>query len=294
MATEGTDAEDLQQHDSDPGPTADAAALPSEQAQESVASDAASTDTHHDEGADGEDEPNPLEPGGKRFKQVYARAKDAEAKLQQIREDKARLEGELAATRTAAIVPEPKVEPRLTWTQLEAGIADGKITQAQALDYRDETLRLDLEKKFEKKLHEERTDRERRTTVTSDMAAYKSLVPNVLSVGTPERQKVEREFAYLVNHLGHDPKDLRTELMAMRAAFGDIQTIKEKQVAREIPNGRSTMQDIPANGKPKPDAKDPLKTISGEQRKYYQRMIDKGQYKNWAAVREELEFVPKR
>ena len=51
------------------------------------------------------------------------------------------------------------------------------------------------------------------------------------------------------------------------------------------------MQDIPASGKPKTDPKDPLKTITGEQRKYYQRMIDKGQYKGWAEVRDELAFV---
>ena len=54
------------------------------------------------------------------------------------------------------------------------------------------------------------------------------------------------------------------------------------------------MQDIATTGKPKADAKDPLKTITGEQRKYYQRMIDKGQYKGWADVREELTYTPKR
>lgn len=289
MANEGLD-DQVQQHDSDQSPQEDASTVVAEPHAEPDAHDATSDDTHTDQGADGNDEPSALEPGGKRFKQVYARAKDAETKLQQIREEKARLEGQLEATRTAAAVPESKPEPRLTWTQLEAGIAEGKITQAQALDYRDETIQKALEAKFEQKLREDRSTRDRTTTVSGELDQYKQAIPAVLAQGTPERQKVEREFSYLVS-LGYDAKDLRTELLACRTALGDIQQVKERQAASGIPSHRGTMQDIPASGKPKTDPKDPLKTMTGEQRKYYQRMIDKGQYKGWAEVRDELAFV---
>jgi hypothetical protein len=54
------------------------------------------------------------------------------------------------------------------------------------------------------------------------------------------------------------------------------------------------MQDIAASGKPKPSEKDPLKDLSSSQRQHYQRMIDKGVYKGWAEVKEELAFVPPR
>jgi hypothetical protein len=118
-------------------------------------------------------------------------------------------------------------------------------------------------------------------------------MPAILSVGTPERQKIEREFTYLVS-LGYDAKDLRTELLACRTALGDIQQIKEKQLARDIPSQRGTMQDIPANGKPKTDGKDSLKAITASERKHYQHMIDIGQYKGWADVRAELDYTPKR
>lgn len=294
MADGATDA-DVQQHDPTqaPAPESEPGVLGADAPAEPDAADAPEHDTLTDERASEAHEPSALEPGGKRFKQVYARAKDAETKLQQLREEKARLEGQLEATRTAPPVPEPKVEPRLTWTQLEAGIAEGKITQAQALDYRDETLRQDLKRDFDQQLREERTTRERSTTVSGELAQYKQAIPAILSVGTPERQKVEREFAYLVS-IGYDAKDLRTELIACRTALGDVRTIKEKQLASTIPTDRGTMQDISANGKPKTDAKDPLKAITAEQRKYYQHMIDRGQYKGWKEVREELEFVPKR
>src|SRR6185295_19665914 len=184
MADGATDA-DVQQHDPTqaPAPESEPGVLGADAPAEPDAADAPEHDTLTDERASEAHEPSALEPGGKRFKQVYARAKDAETKLQQLREEKARLEGQLEATRTAPPVHEPKVEPRLTWTQLEAGIAEGKITQAQALDYRDETLRQELESKFEKKLEQERTTRTRETTVVGEVDEYKKTVPNVLVIG---------------------------------------------------------------------------------------------------------------
>lgn len=242
---------------------------------------------------EGHDEPAPLEPGGKRFKQVYARAKTAEAQLQQEREARARLEGQLEATRTTPPVVEPKAEPRLTWTQLQAGIDEGKVTQAQALEYRDETLKQQLKAEFKETLERELTVKTRTSTVQTQLEEYKTTVPEILTPGTPERVKLQAEFDYLVR-MGYDAKDPRTDLIALRTTFGDVKVAKDRREAKTGIKERATMQDIPASGKPKPDAKDPLKTITGEQRKYYQRMIDKGQYKGWAEVREELAFVPPR
>jgi hypothetical protein len=244
-------------------------------------------ETVAEEGNTDASEPKALAPGGKRWNQLYARTKTAESEAQQLREEKARLEGQLEATRTAPPVPEPKPEPRHSWTQLEAAIADGKITQAQAMEYREETIRAELEAKFDAKLQHDRTTRERGTSISDELAQYKQAAPEILTLGTPERKKVEREFNYLLGK-GFDKNDLRTELLACRAALGDVETVKEQRAASRIPNGRDTMQDIPANGKPKPDPKDPLKDLSGVKKQHYQRMIDKGVYKGWAEVREEL------
>lgn len=241
------------------------------------------------EGNQVEAEPDALTPGiKKRLNQLYARTKGAESENQQLREKTARLEGQLEATRAAPPVTEQKVEPRLTWTQLQAGIDDGKITLAQALDYRDETNQKALEAKFEQRLKEAQTTHSRGTTVQSEIAQYKSTVPGIVTVGSPERVKVEQEFAYLVNSMGYDQKDPRTELLACRNVFGDVKTAQARQTARTTIPERETMQDMPSNGKPKPDPKDPLKTITGEQRKHYQRMIDKGVYTGWGEVRDEL------
>jgi hypothetical protein len=274
---------------------------PAPQAQESPSADVPDTDSGPDASVGEVDEqrdesphePAPLEPGGKRFKQVYARAKTAEAQLQQEREARARLEGQLEATRTAPPVGEPKAEPRLTWTQLQAGIQDGKITEVQARDYDRETIKQELRVELNQRLDQELTVKTRTNTVQSQLDDYKATVPEILTPGTPERVKLQAEFDYLVR-MGYDAKDPRTDLIALRTTFGDVKVAKERREAKTGIKERETMQDIANSGKPKSDAKDPLKTITGEQRKYYQRMIDKGQYKGWAEVREELAFVPPR
>lgn len=255
--------------------------------------DAGETDSHT-AGADRADEPAPLEPNGTRFKQVWARAKSAESKLHEEREARARVEGELSALKATPQTPvETKADPRLTWAQLQAGIEDGRISQAQAFDYRDETIKKEMEAKFDTKLKQDRETRDRGTTVHTELSQYRTLLPESVTPGTPERKKVEAAFLDLVQ-LGYDHMDPRTELLAARQAFGSVSLLKERQAAKSIPQERDTMQDIAAAGKPKPDAKDPLKTISSDQRKHYQRMIDRGMYKGWSEVREELQFVPPR
>ena len=68
--------------------------------------------------------PNPLEPGGDRFKQVWARAKQAEARAAELeaerqreREERIRLEERLKVKEETT-----KAQPEYTWEQLEQGI----------------------------------------------------------------------------------------------------------------------------------------------------------------------------
>ena len=290
MSDDEGEADDLRPDDSVESTPSDAPAIDAEDPQitDATVGEAASAESD-----DHPSEASPLAPDGKRFKQVWARAKAAEAKLQEEREAKARLEGELSVLKTAPKAETPKAEPRLTWAQLQTAIDNGQLTQTQALEYREETLKKELDAKWEAKLRQERETHSRVTTVSSELAQYRTVLPASVTPGTPERQKVEAAFVDLVQ-LGYDPQDPRTELLAARQAFGSIAVLKDKKAAAASPQGRETMQDMPANGKPKADAKDPLKTISAAQRTHYQRMIDRGMYKGWAEVREELAFVPPR
>lgn len=223
-----------------------------------------------------------------RFDQVYARTKDAEVKLQQAREDKARLEGELEALKRQPAAP---VQPRYTATQLQQMIDDGKATVGQVLAYQEETLTKELDGRLERKLAEKLASSNKVSTLQQEITKYKQTVPEVTQEGTKERLAVEREYSYLVN-LGYDANDPRTELMAVRAALGSVETIQERRSAKAIPaQGRDTMQDIQASGGGKPGEKDILKTMTSAQKQHYQRMIDRNVYTGWEEVREELKFA---
>jgi hypothetical protein len=246
-----------------------------------------------EDGAQKPEAKHPLEPGGTRWNQMYARTKDAEAKLQSEREQRARLEGELEAMKRQPAEPKTATPPRYTASQLQAMIDEGKATLGQVLAYQEETLKKELTAEVDKKVSETLSTHQRGNTVQSELQEYKTLVPEALQAGTPENQKVLKEFSYLVN-MGYDRNDPRTEVLAARAAFGDPTSLKAKRDAKAIPIGRDTMQDTTASGKPKPSEKDPLKDLTSRQRQHYQHMIDRGVYTGWAEVKEELAYVPKR
>lgn len=225
-----------------------------------------------------------------RFDQVYARAKDAETKIQLEREQRARLEGELEAMKRAPAQPTAPTPPRYSAAQLQQMIDEGKATVGQVLAYQEEALRKELETKLDEKVQATLSAKAKTSTLQHEMDRYKQVVPEVTQEGTPERQKVVQEFSYLVE-MGYDAKDPRTELMAVRAALGSVETIQAKRNAKAIPTGRETMQDIQSNsGKPvgEPDV---LKKMTAAQRQHYQRMIDRNVYKGWEEVREELKFA---
>lgn len=244
-------------------------------------------------GEGSQDGAHPLEPGGKRFNQVYARAKDAELKYHAERERAARLEGELEALKRQPVTPAQPVEKRYTPAQLQAFVDEGKITVGQVLAYQEETIRQEMERKLDAKLTEKLAGASQQTTLQREINKYRESIPEVEQPGTPERTKLEQEFTYLIQ-LGYDKNDPRTELMAARAAFGDPDLAKQKRQAKSITTPRETIQDIASNGSPKPAEKDPLKQLTSEQRKHYQRMIDRGVYKGWSEVKEELAYVPGR
>lgn len=236
---------------------------------------------------------HPLEPGGDRFKQVWARAKDAELKLHTERERAARLEGELDVLRQLG-KDTPKTPPpkEYTWRELQTAIDAGQISMAQAMEHREEVLRRAAQKEADEKIRTTLETTNRVSTVQQEISRYREVVPEALQVGSTERQTLEKEFAYLVS-MGYDGKDPRTELLAARTAFGSLDAIRQKQAASKITSERNTMKDThTTNGnKTTTVEKDPVKGLTAEQTKHYQRLIDRGVYaKGWDDVRAELKW----
>ena len=237
--------------------------------------------------------PHPLEPDGDRFKQVWARAKAAEERAKQVelearqeREERIRLEERLKVQEQA----KQQAQPKYSWDQLQAAVDAGTITFAKALEIRDAQLYEEWERK--------QTEREEKTRVLSsvsqEMDEYKKLVPKAILPGTEERQKVEREYGYLVQRLGRPQtkeQELSMELAAARAAFGDLDTLKTKQQLAAKPVGREPYMDTSsAQKKPAQEKKDIRSTLSQREVQHYERMMRQGRYPGgWSDVQKEMD-----
>lgn len=237
--------------------------------------------------------PHPLDPEGDRFKQVWARAKAAEAKAAQVeaearaeREERIRLEERLRAQ----VEARKQVEPEYSWDQLQAAVDAGTITFAKAMEIRE----TQLEKRWESKRQAEQERDRTLSSVSTEMTEYKKLVPNATVPGTEERQKIEREYGYLVQRLGQPQTKeqiLSYELAAARAAFGDLDTLKTKQTLSAKPLGREAYMDTSsASKKPIETKKDFRSSLSTREVQHYERLMRNGRYPGgWDDVKKEYD-----
>ena len=123
--------------------------------------------------------------------------------------------------------------------------------------------------------------------VEQELAGYKELKGVAWEEGTPERALVEQKFAYLVR-LGDDPNSRSTELKALNAAFGDLSTLRASLNVRRGPS--DTHRETGGRNVQSRGEGDVLKSLSAEQKKYYEKGIDSGRYKGWDDVKAELTY----
>jgi hypothetical protein len=231
-----------------------------------------------------------------RLGQVWARAKGAESKVDQLqaelqreREERIRYEERLKVqeeTKAAA-------EPEYTWDQLEAAIAENRITRAWANEYKERKIEERAIKKAEARLEQKLTSTSKESIILSELDRYKKAAPEVLQGGTEERTKVEKEYAYLVNVLNY-PKTFATELAATRAALGDLDTVERKAQAKRTATKEPFMETHSSTQKPQQKKNDPIANLSQREKDHYEKMIRAGRYpKGWDSVREELEYKPR-
>ena len=238
---------------------------------------------------------HPLEPGGERWNQIYARAKRAEAALQREREQRIRSETELEVRKSTPVTPAPGSERILTWDELEKGIEAGQLTRAQANDYRDGVIEKRVTNTLEKKLLAATSDQSRTQSLSSELTRYKTAIPNIVQLGTPERDKLESEFAWQLSTYGvTDPRALtatqRTslELAAIRAVFGPVEAVERKPT---VTAKRETHQETSGDtGRSTGQTHDSLADLSPDEKAFYAKMIKLGKYDGWDAVRKEVDW----
>lgn len=238
---------------------------------------------------------HPLEPNGDRFKQVWARAKHAEAERERLREEaqrereeRIRLEERLKAQEATKAAT---TEKEYTWEQLEAAIEEGKITRAWANNYRETIVAKKAREEALKEIETRQSQTSRESSVTTEIDRYKRLVPEVMQPGTPERQKIEREYAYMVGTLGF-PHGRATELAATRAALGDLDTVERTVKAKQSTTREPFMETHSSAQKPSGKASRLVDKLDERQKAHYTKMIASGRYADWNEVEDELKFVP--
>jgi hypothetical protein len=236
---------------------------------------------------------HPLEPGGERFKQVYARTKRAEEQVDQLR-------GELQREREERIRLEERTKTNTSqqkvyeWPELKAAIDAGQITMDQAVAYREKVLTDQYEKKTTETIDRLLNQRDTVSRVSSDINTYRDHYPELNKQGSDEWNKVAREYQDLVAQFGvprSKEQELKLERMALIATYGKPEHLTKKPVAtRKVDPVMDTASDHrPSNSTEK---KDPLKSLTPAQKDHYERMLRRAPNlypKGWDSVREELQ-----
>lgn len=187
--------------------------------------------------------------------------------LQQERSDRVRLE----ESRKTDEPPEHTREELLTMVE------DEKLTQVQADKLWEEQITTNVTKKVLGAV----AHRDSSKQVDQTLGEYKRLKPTLLKNGSEDREKVSREYEYLIGT--GLPNSVATELAAVRNVFGPVENLKKKL-------DLETHQETGGGSPPETVESDVAKGLSTRQKKYYQKRIDDNVYKDWAEVEAELKY----
>lgn len=215
--------------------------------------------------------------------QFIAAIRSASAKTEAVEAENQALREQLER----ALNP-PRKPP--TREELDSLIASGDLTRGQADKILEDQLLDRATSAAAERLAVHTQEQQLVARVESQIAGYAKLKPDAWVEGSPDRNRVAREFQALIE-LGY-PATKATEVAALRAAFGDLQALQASSTSRP---GPADTHSETGGGDPPGDkaggADGPPKGISAEQKRHYERLIDQGMYPGgWKQVAEELKF----
>lgn len=213
--------------------------------------------------------------------------------LQQEREARIRLEEQFKTQQKT----NQQNEKIYSLAELRQFVDDGKISQDQA----DAIYENQQEKKFQQKL-DQRLNEHLQTTETSrqidtKLNAYLEVMPDLLTEGSENRNKVAAEYTRLSNIFGapkaDSVEDKKMQVAALEAAFGDVNALKQSKMNDYTRESRETEQETAGQGEDAPTAEEEkvMKKLDKRRRDYYKKMIDKGFYSGWTDVAKELKYA---
>src|SRR3990167_9824030 len=159
---------------------------------------------------------HPLQPGGARFEEVYARMKQAEERA-------ARFEGALTqATQQRQQQPQSAY---VTPDQLQALIDRGQITPMQATDFLSkQNAQLAATQTTTAAIQMTQLNAKVQAAAT-EVNQFIEKVPTLRNTASPEFQKVAEAAYALSDDMGLDVKDFRVQRAALRQVYGSLDRV---------------------------------------------------------------------
>ncbi len=199
-----------------------------------------------------EPEPHPLDPGGKRFAEVYGEMKEARRDAQDARERLARIEGQLAAK------PQPKPAQIYTSAQLQAAVDTGKITPAQMSDQLAWQRAREAEINIERRLE----DKQRNSAALNEINQYVDKIPALMQSNSPEFRKVAAIANEIASEMGRNVDDPLVQKRALREAMGSLEQIsKVRSIVGASRNADTGTETRSGGGQSTTTTSDPLKDV---------------------------------
>lgn len=213
------------------------------------------------------------------------------------REARIRLEEQVKALQSRE--PAQQQPPAKTYTlgELRQAVEKEAISQEEA----DRIYEHQMESKFDKKLTDSMLNFKQETTgdatISSGLQSYIDLLPDIEKEGSDNRVKLSEAYNRLTQTLGvpeaNSLADRKMQLAALQSTFGPLNALKAKQSSqRAADSERETHQEYGSDRDSLNESDSKFyKSLSAPRKKYYSKMIDSGQYKDWKAVEAEMKYA---
>lgn len=202
-----------------------------------------------------------------------------------------KLKDEIAKLSSTAPAAAPEAKPVFTRQQLRQAVYDGKIDEDQMEDIWSKQV---LEQARQQAREEAKASAS--TTSTQDklantLKAYADAIEGLEDPGSDNRALVEEAYEDLIDLHGQPANALekqKLEALACRTAFGPVSKLKAR-VDRLKRSPNSHFEE--GNGEGQSAAGSSVSGVPKHLVAYYEPLIKRGMYKDWAAVKAELKYA---
>ena len=196
------------------------------------------------------------------------------------------LKRKMEETRTEQAKPAEKVYTR---AELDGYINEGRLSQEDADTIIDKQLTTQITNNVTNNMVEQ----EKQTSLNKLIEKYVAHDPDVAITGTDARNRIETEVMAQFRISGDKDMSLKHEALALRAIYGDDKNLGKVDLT---PRDRDTHMDSIVSttpGNAGATSEPSLGGLSGEEKSYYQDLINKGTYSGWDAVANEMKYANK-